>query len=395
MSSLGDRLRKLRKLRGLSQRDLAVQAGLSVSLVRKLEQGEREDTRIETLRKLAVALRIPTTKLMSDEQQAYTENDAQSEVWTSLLQAINNSEEDTSTEPPPTPNGLAQAIKAAVRLYHEDKYTDLLTVLPMLSRDANALVASDSGTGSPLRARTMQVIGSLATQTRKFDAAEASLEKAMADAENTGNRIEVASAVITWCWLLLRQRRLEEARTLAVEWADAIEPRLSKATDTEIAAWGWLLLRGSAAAIRDNRSDEAEDMMRLALAGAVRIGREHGDYHEYFTTFGPATVQMKRVENAIVDADPARALRLSVQVPKTLRVTSNNRNRHMLDVANAHVMMHEYNEALSMLWRLKNEAAEWLPNQQYVRDILSTITDKRRTLTAEMREMADFVHLEL
>lgn len=328
MSSLGDRLRKTRKLRGLSQRDLAKRAGLSVSLVRKLEQGEREDTRIETLRKLAVALGVPTTRLMSGPRQSRAAQGRHLEVWTLLLQAINN-EQGMLAEPPPSADGLAQAIKAAVRLYHEDRYADLLTILPALIRDANALVSCDSVAGSPLRARAMQVIGSLATQTRQFDAAEVALGKAKADAENTGDRIEIASAVITWCWLLLRERRLEEARTLAVEWADAIEPRLSKATDAEIAAWGWLLLRGSAAAIRDNRSDEAEDMMRLALAGAVRIGREHGDYHEYFTTFGPATVQMKRVENAIVGADPAKALRLSAQVPKGLRVTSNNRNRHL------------------------------------------------------------------
>ena len=47
-STLGGRLASARKRRGLSQRELAQASGLSVSLIRKIEQGEREDTRLET-----------------------------------------------------------------------------------------------------------------------------------------------------------------------------------------------------------------------------------------------------------------------------------------------------------------------------------------------------------
>ncbi|MGW0811497.1 hypothetical protein [Nonomuraea sp. NPDC002799] len=227
-----------------------------------------------------------------------------------------------------------------------------------------------------------------------FDLAEMALEAAVSDATETGDRIEAASAVITLCWLLLRERRLDEARTRAVDWADEIEPRMSRATNTELSAWGWLLLRGSAAAIRDNRPDEADEMMRLALSGAVRMGDEHGSYHEYFTTFGPATVQMKRVENAIIEAQPERALQLAREVPPGLKPTSDNRNRHLLDVANARVMLREYDKALNILAQLAREAPEWLPNQQYAKDMLKTILGKRRTLTAEMRALADAVGLE-
>ena len=65
----GDRLRESRKRRGLSQRELARQSGVSISLIRKLEQGERQDTRTETLRKLAVVLGVPTTALLSGNRE--------------------------------------------------------------------------------------------------------------------------------------------------------------------------------------------------------------------------------------------------------------------------------------------------------------------------------------
>ncbi|MGK8466690.1 helix-turn-helix domain-containing protein [Nocardia cyriacigeorgica] len=121
---LGERLQSIRKRRGLTQRELAETAGVSFSLVRKVEQGERDDVRIDTLRRLAVALDCPLTALLGP--------------------------------------------------------------LPISRRAA-----------SPMR-----------------------------DGHRPGQR-------------------------------DRIEPRLSAATTREISTWGWLLLRSSAAAVRDNRPDEA------------------------------------------------------------------------------------------------------------------------------------------
>ncbi|MGA5762793.1 helix-turn-helix domain-containing protein [Nonomuraea bangladeshensis] len=389
---LGERLQSYRKLRGLSQRELAARSGVALSLIRKVEQGERKSVRIETVRAWATALDVTTTALLGpvpETEQQSGDGDRLAPLRQALQGAAPADVEDV-----PTPDGLRSAIASAVRLYHDDAYAELTTILPVLVKEAQTLVEHGGPEALAIRARVLQLVGSLATQTRVFDVAELALEGAVADAIETGDRMEAASAVITLCWLLLRQRRLDEARSRAVDWADEIEPRMSRATSTELSAWGWLLLRGSAAAIRDNRPDEADDMMRLALSGAVRMGREHGSYHEYFTTFGPATVQMKRVENAIIEHQPERALRLAREVPPGLRPTSDNRNRHFLDVANAHIMLREYDKALDILSQLAGEAPTWLPNQRYAQDMLRTIVGRRRTLTPEMRKLADAVGLE-
>jgi hypothetical protein len=39
-------------------------------------------------------------------------------------------------------------------------------------------------------------------------------------------------------------------------------------------------------------------------------------------------------------------------------------------------------------------APEWLTQQRYARDILGSIAAGRRTLTTEMRELADAIRLE-
>src|SRR4051812_16956629 len=61
MTSFGERLASVRKRRGLTQRELASESGVSVSLIRQLEQGHLTATRADTARKLAVAMRVLTT----------------------------------------------------------------------------------------------------------------------------------------------------------------------------------------------------------------------------------------------------------------------------------------------------------------------------------------------
>ena len=96
-----------------------------------------------------------------------------------------------------------------------------------------------------------------------------------------GSILDAASAIITTCWLLLLERQFDQVRTLALQWADRIEPKLSTATTADLSTWGWLPLRASAAAARDNRPGEAAQTIRLAEAAAITVGSHRGSYHSY------------------------------------------------------------------------------------------------------------------
>ena len=56
--ALSERLRALREAKGLSQQDLAMGAGVSMSLVAKLEQGKKADPRVSTVLALASTLGV-------------------------------------------------------------------------------------------------------------------------------------------------------------------------------------------------------------------------------------------------------------------------------------------------------------------------------------------------
>lgn len=385
-TSIGDRLRDTRKRRGLTQRELATRSGVSLALVRKLEQGAHRDTRLETARKLAAALHVPTVALITEhvEEGATTST---VERWAPVRRALAGQYPSDDTGEAPTVAGVADAFAGVRPLFSKDRYAELAAVLPALLRDANVL-AGPEPESRRLRVQIWQLAGWLLTQTRQFDAAEDALERALRE---SADRLQGAAVVNTQCFLLMRRGQLAKARELAVQWADDTEPdRMSRATTSELAAWGLMLLRASAASVRDNREAEAEDALRLARSAAAATGREHRSKQDFIHTFGPVTVALKQAENAMIEEKPDVVLRLAERVPVGgLRPTSGNRNRHLLDVANAQARTRRYPEAVVTLQRIRADSPEWLPHQTYARDIMQRIVTRRRTLTPKMRELAD------
>jgi transcriptional regulator with XRE-family HTH domain len=63
----GDRLRKVRDRRLLSQRELAERAGLSPTTILKLESGRVDEPHPRTIRKLADALEVDPAELVGGE----------------------------------------------------------------------------------------------------------------------------------------------------------------------------------------------------------------------------------------------------------------------------------------------------------------------------------------
>jgi transcriptional regulator with XRE-family HTH domain len=133
--TIGGRIREARKRSGLSQRELAQASGVSLSLISKLEQGERQDTSTQTIRKLAAALAVTTTALLGRDPRPRPASAEPS--WEPVRHALT----DPAATPFPgevTESGVTSALDAAVKLYHDNQYDDLALVLPGLLRDAQA-----------------------------------------------------------------------------------------------------------------------------------------------------------------------------------------------------------------------------------------------------------------
>jgi transcriptional regulator with XRE-family HTH domain len=384
-TDIGARLRDIRKRRGLTQKALATASGVSLSLIRKLEQGDLHDTRMETARRLADALRVQTSSLLERDDAEPTDETA--EPWRPLQAAVQIAVNPMVGEAP-TVAGIRELLPEVRRAYFANELSQLSGLMAPLLRDADTL--GDSADARDVRSHLLQIAGSVLTQVRQYGAAETALRRALDDAPD---RLRAAGIIATWSWLLVRQGKLAASRELATKWADDVEPRMSRATPEELAAWGWLLMQSSAANLRDNRRGEADDTMRLARSVSVMLGRELPRGTERLTTWGPTTVRYKAAERHIVLDEPDKVLRAARSRGSV--AVSTEYHRHRLDVAKAHTMLRQYGEAVDVLSDVHGNAPEWLASQRYARDILGDVVERRRTLTPEMRTLATAVGLPL
>ncbi|QKW50286.1 helix-turn-helix domain-containing protein [Streptomyces buecherae] len=390
--STGATLCDIRKRRGLSQKGLSEASGVSISLIRKLEQGQVDHTRLETAHKLATALRVPTTHLLDRHESpegADTDSSPDAEAWAPVRHAVERPPTDTTTEAP-TLEGVQAAADAVGRAWATNQLATAATLLPPALRDAEAL----GDEGREAHAYVLQLAGALLTQTRQYDAAETALRQALDAAQG---RHRSASVAGTMCWLAIRQGRLTQARTLATRWADDVEPRVSRATAADLAAWGGLLLHLASACVRDNRPGEAADALRFAQAAAVMTGHEL-PVRRRMGAWGPLTVAYKRAEQHMIVDRPDKVLEIAegteAHTSDAGRV-QNGFNRHQLDVAAAHVRMRQHAQAVKVLSGVHARVPEWLAQQRYAKDILGDVVKRRRTLTPEMRRLVDAVGLPL
>ena len=226
--TIGDRVRDVRKRRGLSQRELADLSGASVSLIRKLEQGERQDVRMETARKLATALRVPTTTLIPHHAENSPAHADVAKQWGPVRRALAGQEPQPAEES--TPKGVREAMRSLAPALTSHRYQAVQEILPALLRDADALGPEPDA--RKIRSDILNTTGYLLTQTRQFDIAEMTLNRAI---DAASDRFDAAAAADTLLWLYLRQGRLAEARGFAASWADedgaSVLPRHGARTD--------------------------------------------------------------------------------------------------------------------------------------------------------------------
>lgn len=394
----GDRLKTSRLRRGLTQEQLAEQAGLSVGVIKKLERGGTG--RLETYHALARALHVRTSTLLEPVGPHETRRgDGDNINLMPLRQAIappitltGRLRPAVDTDVEPDVDQLAATAQTVATAYHGDDYRTVAELLPPLVTSAHQVVDHLAGGlrhTDALRARSdiLQMAGRYLTQVRAYDLAHIALRDAIEDAVRVDELGAVAGAVYQQGWLLMRQGRLDEAEAVSVATAEAVEPRISRASRRSLGAWGKLLVHGSAAAARNNRGAEAREMLRLGRTAGAALAGGTAVAESSWGRFDWRTIAYQSVENQLVAEKPDLVLRLSERVAGSGDTTF--MRRHLLDVAQAHAMLGHRDDALAILERLRAETPEWLRHQRMASDTFQQLQQGGRA-TARARALAAF-----
>lgn len=284
------------------------------------------------------------------------------------------------------------SVSAGAREWEANEYAQVGGMLPALIRDALSL--EDEGEDDRIaRSRVLNATAWMLNMTRQFDDAWTVAQLALDAAPDLP---ETMTAVGMMAWCLLRQGRHGEAGALAVRWADRAEPRFSRATSGELAAYGKMLLYAANAMASDNQPGEAQDVLSLARAAAARIGRDVPCNASTTARFGPGTVTVITAEAAALTWKPDKVLVIADRAQGLITgIEPVQQLRHRPDVAKAHAELRRYPQAITVLRELQARAPQWFVHQRYARDILSSVIEHRRTLTPELRQLADAVKLPL
>jgi transcriptional regulator with XRE-family HTH domain len=393
-NSTGGRVRSVRKRRGLTQRELATASGLGFSTIKKIEQDAYGQVRTATVHKLAIALGVTTSTLVAVPDAPVPAPESRQQ-WEPVRLALEG-QHASQPQDELTLTALRANFTALLPLHRDGRFAELGAALPSLLRDADAVVTA-SGNGEAeaalaLRSQARQLTGALMLHQWQFSVAERAFELAMADTADPLGKMAVADER---AWGLIRQGRLAETTDLTFRMAAAHEPRLT-APREELAAYAKLLIRGAMAAVRDNRPDEASEALRLARMAAAGAG-PYFRLPQSWHGFGPASVAIAAAEAAMIQDKPDAVLSIAERLRAT-RADSplwSGAWSFLLDVACAHATLRQDEQAVAVLRRLRDDRPQWFPRQRYAADILEKIIRHRRTLTAEIRELADAVRLPM
>lgn len=386
-SSIGERIRQLRQERTprMTQRELAERAGVSVDTVSKLEQGVKQTALIGTLHRIARALDVDVSALLARPARIDTEDGG-----TAGVLAIRGALTAPYSEGEPVALGeLRTSVAAAWSYYWTNRFDTLGALLPELIAQARA--GGDGPEAFAVRSDAYGVTASMLVHLGHIDLAYLAMERAVAAAEGSDDELRRAAVSGWMSWLLLHQTgSYNQAKRLAMTEADRAEPRLATATPQAIAVWGGLLVSAAVAAARDDRPDEADDLLNLAEAAAVRVGASGYEVSSHYERpFGVPLVLMQSVDIAVVTDRPGRALALADRMSPDADLPEAAKARHLADVAYAQTMAGLEARAVDTLLRIERQAPNWMRYQSYPRTIIRELLEReRRARTPRLRGLA-------
>ena len=383
--SIGEQLRTLRGERGLTQEALAERSGISVDLIKKLEQGKRESARLTTLVELANALDVPMSQLVGRRPRLDGGGDR---LVLGLRDAVLSPhllpgfDADDSGEATPV-DQLWKTVRRSWRLYWDGRFVELARTLPDLIAEAR-VAQRELGTvaAAPL-AQAYQLAADLLVHLGREDLAALGAERGIAAAAACDDELQWATLHGTYAWALLMQARYGDAEQLAIRTAERIEPRFSQATPEHLTVWGGLVLWAMAAAVEGGQADAAANYISLSHVGAARL--EH-DRHDYEVHFGPTQIAMQTTYAHATLGEPDRALAAARDVQRADLYTISY-GRHLLDVAQAHVDQRHDDKAVDVLQEAKTLAPVWFRHQPPARSLVAQVRERKTRMSAALRDL--------
>jgi transcriptional regulator with XRE-family HTH domain len=373
-SEMGPRLQALRKITGMTQKDLAKAAGVSLSLVQKVEAGSRPGS-WDLAIAVARALHVDAAALIGESAAGPI---VLSERISTALPGIRRAlaTYDCPAEPVTAPRPLpvlVGVVEAACRQRLDAKYVALAESLAPLIEELTAAAHAASGHEREqsfwLLAAIYRCADAVAHKFGYMDLSATAIDRIGWAAERSGDELMVGTAVYVRAEIFFETKAYGPGLRLIGEAASRLEERA--ASDPRAASvYGALHARAAVLAARKSDATVAHGHLRIAGAAAAVVG---ADREYFYTFFGPSQVKIHQVAVAVELGDGAAALQAASDWAPPAGLPAERASHHFIDLARAQVWERDYGAAIASVLTARQLAPQHTKSHPYARDAVEAV----------------------
>lgn len=395
--TLGQRVAELRRRRGLSQKDLAVEVSRSESWVSQVERDVLPVERVSVLQTLADALGASVRELRPDA--GVVRDRAETSVPDELAQlrlAMTGHPAlhtllGTAGDERRDMAELETAVDEAWQLTHSSQFRALAVLLAPLLVGLESAARTAHGRRrtqvAQLLTRAYQAASAAFARQEEADASWLAADRATRWAEHAGDPLAAVAGGFRMGHAFLTLRRLDQAEHVAIDAISALGPL----ADDPDSAPEYLSLYGAMhlllAVVNAREGDRAGTRKAIARARevAARIGDNRNDYN---TEFGPTNVELHAVSTAVDLGDAGEALDLAKAIDASV-LSPERQSRLFIDLARAHVQRRHIGEAVFAMLDAERHAPEQVQTHVLAREVVGDLLSLAgRRATPDLLDLA-------
>jgi transcriptional regulator with XRE-family HTH domain len=379
----GQMIAAARKAQGLTQSELARQAAISLSLLRKVERGNRSLTPGVRAALDAVLAPVPASAGNAAGPERITA------VFPQLSEAM-----DAYDIPPDLPyavrpiSELSRLTNSATAWRLSSQYTKLAGLLPGLITDLTATALNSAGREQEqafgLLALAYRAADAVADKHGRHDMSGRATELIRWAAERSADpQLEVMSAYVRAELFFSGQHARSGLRMI-----DSVSaPALPADGLPLLAMRGALCMRAAVLAARAGMPGEAVDRMAEAQA----IARQVPDAVYHGTAFGPGSVRIHELALAVEAGDVARAVKLAGQWEPSPALPAERRSHFHIEAARAYCWAGNRDRAVTALWHARRAAPQHTRSNPAVAETIAVLIRGSRKPPRPLIQLATWI----
>ncbi len=397
--SVGERIAIYRRRRGLSQLALANMIGRSEAWLSQVERGIRHVDRVSVLIRLAQVLKVTVEDLIGQPLSLAPNGGIEFRAIPALRAALTDYELIPATFGVATGDGptrdlpsLRRNVDQANRLYQAAHYEEAGLLCSRLigeaQRATRELTGDDRRGAFGVLAETYHITAKTLTKVGETELAWIAAERSLPAAQSAELPLLLAASAYHLGHVFLRAGQVEEATSVAMTAARALEPGLATANPEHLSAWGALHLTALIAVARQDDRVAVRQLLGEAWTTADRLGQERNDF---WTAFGPTNVALHEVSTAVELGDPGEVVRKGealdpARFPPGLL---GRRAQVFIDLARGYTQQRKDAAAVNMLLEAERLAPEAVRYQVIVKEMLRELLRREhRASTPQLRPLA-------